>query len=274
LRKALAWQKDPAISLLHQAMLHQHDGRRDDALAALQRAVSLTPRRARVLQHVMGMIPETHRSAWDESAGMPDASDPTSIHLRRALGGIMDSLTWIIERFTPVLLVAAARRLGPHLRRLYEPEDVVNEVWVAVLPRLVDLEPREGRLTPVLLRFLATSLVSHINNLARRYGRREGRIRQVASSGAFGADLSAHITGVVTRVARQEACQSLHRILEELPEEDREIIILRAIEQNPNIEAARRLGLAPGTAAVRFHRALNRLRERIKGSIFDEIVAD
>src|SRR5690606_12898260 len=46
---------------------------------------------------------------------------------------------------------------GP-LARLYAPEDLVPEVWAVDCLRLRELEPRDGRITPVPCRFLASIL--------------------------------------------------------------------------------------------------------------------
>lgn len=201
---------------------------------------------------------------------MSDSQDLTTFHLRQAIGGEPGSLDWIIGRFTPVLLIAAERRLGPHLRRFYDAEDVVNELWVATIPRLSELVPRADRLTPVLLRYLSTSLVSRINNLARRFARDRRQAVDGAAVGV-GAERPAEITDAVSRVARGEDHRILREALGELSESDREIIILRGIEQGANQEVARALGVPAGTAAVRFHRALERLRTRLRGTVLDDI---
>ncbi len=200
--------------------------------------------------------------------GFPEEVDRTTVFVRRAVDGDGAGVEWVIDHFTPLLLVAAERRLGPHLRRFYDPEDVVNELWVATMPRLGDLVEREGRLTPVLLRFLSTALVSRINNLARTFARH----RPSADAAQAGGDEPpSPFTGVVTRASRGDTALHVRQLLAALPETDREILILRGIEQNSNQEVARRLGIDPNAAAVRYHRALERVRSRLTGTPFDEI---
>src|SRR5262245_53247125 len=92
--------------------------------------------------------------------------DPTTYHVRRAREGEESSLRWVVARFTPLLRAAADYRLGKHLRGLYEPEDLLQDVWAVALPRLGDLIPRSERYTPVLLKFLSTTLLRRIQHLS------------------------------------------------------------------------------------------------------------
>lgn len=200
---------------------------------------------------------------------MQSGEEQTSFHVRRAIGGSTASVTWIIERFTPALLVSANYRLGQHLRRHCDAEDVVNELWITVVGRLGGIEPREGRFTPVLLRFLATAMISRINNLARKFARGELTRADTASGGL--PDVRSPMTDVVSRVARNEESARLREAIDGLPENDREILVLRGIEQSDNQEVALRLSITPDAAAVRYHRALKRLRSKLAGSIFDDL---
>jgi RNA polymerase sigma factor (sigma-70 family) len=204
--------------------------------------------------------------------------DLTSIHVRRAEAGDRASLEWVIERFTPALIAQARFRLRPALRALYDPEDVVADVWAVALPRLQDLVPQKGRLTPVLMKFLSTTLLNRLNDLARK---------QISRARAHpGAGLPAlrdleplsrlpdETSGVVTRAAQSEAREKLAEALNQLEEKDREIIILRGIEQNANSTVAVLLDLAPNAVSMRYTRALERLRALLPGSFFDDLPAD
>ena len=201
-------------------------------------------------------------------------SDLTTFHVRQAIDGSAASVEWIVERFTPALLVTAHHRLGEVLRRYYDPEDVVNEVWMTTIPKLGALERRDDRFTPVLMRYLSTSLVSRINNLARRFMRRSAAsIDGDESSGAEPIEVPSSLTGVITKVSSTESYRLLDEALDELSDDDREIVILRGFEQISNADVARRLGIKPNTAAVRYARALTRLREKLTGTVLDDLDA-
>jgi len=70
---------------------------------------------------------------------------------------------------------------------------------------------------------------------------------------------------------RDEAKRSLDDALAELEDKDREVIVLRLIEQVPNEEVARLLQVTPGAVSRRLKSALERLRRRLPRSIFGEL---
>jgi RNA polymerase sigma factor (sigma-70 family) len=202
--------------------------------------------------------------------------DLTSIHVRQAASGNADSLNWLVSRFTPALLAQAAHRMGPRLRHLYDPDDVVSDVWAVALPRLAGLPAREGRFTPVFMKFLSTTLLNRVNNLVQKHiqARREGR--DVAADGSDDplAGLPAEMTGVVTRVVRGENHAVVMSVLESLAEDERAIVVMRAVEQRSAKEVADELGILPNTVTVKYRRALEKLREKLPDSVFGELKAD
>lgn len=50
----------------------------------------------------------------------------TTPHVRRAIGGDHASMGWLVERFSPLLLLQAEYRLGRTLRGRFDPEDLVQ----------------------------------------------------------------------------------------------------------------------------------------------------
>jgi RNA polymerase sigma-70 factor, ECF subfamily len=206
---------------------------------------------------------------------MGDSADLTSFHVRRAESGDRASLEWVVERFSPLLLAQAKFRLGERLRRIHEPEDLVDEIWAITLPKLEALGGRDGRHAPVLLRFLATTLLNRVNDLVRAEitGPR-GRLQAGSETGASVGRVAADTTGVVTSIVRRERDGAVARVLDELDPDDREIIVLRAIEQNSGAEVAFILGLSEKPVSMRYRRALDRLKARLPSSVFDEVSAD
>lgn len=218
------------------------------------------------------MLRPMREGADDDGAGEPDL---TSIHVRQAAAGDADSLNWIVRRFTPALLAQAAHRLGPRLRNLYDPDDVVGDVWAIALPRLAGLPAREGRFTPVLMKFLSTAVLNRINNLVQKHiqARREGRDVADPENDPLAA-LPTERSGALTHILRGENHGLVLAILDELGDEDRAIVVMRAVEQRPATEVADELGLLPNTLTVKYRRALDKLRERLPDSVFAELTAD
>jgi RNA polymerase sigma factor (sigma-70 family) len=190
----------------------------------------------------------------------------TTLHVRQALGGDARSLAWVVARLTPLLLAQASYRLGPALRPHYDPEDLVNDAWLVALPRLPQLLAGRTRHTPVLLKFLSTTLLYRANNLLKKHLRGEP-LR--APPDALDA-IAANASGVVTKAVREEARSDVARRIAELEETDRAVLMLRGIEQQDVGTVAMLLGIRPEAVRMRYSRALQRLRARLPGSVFDE----
>jgi RNA polymerase sigma-70 factor (ECF subfamily) len=203
--------------------------------------------------------------------------DPdTSVHLQRARTGEHDSVAWIVGRFTPLLLAQARCRLGRLPAGLCEPEDLVQDVWVSSLPRLAGLQARDGRFTPVLVRFLATAVLNRCRTLAQKllWGKPARQplpeLDDASASGGDGA-LATDATNVVSRVVRADVADAVRAAIERLDEPDREVLVLRGIEQNANTTVALLLGITPEAVSTRYRRALERLRAHLPRSLFDEL---
>jgi RNA polymerase sigma-70 factor (ECF subfamily) len=191
----------------------------------------------------------------------------TSYHVQRALVGDAASLEWLVAHLSPLLRAQAAYRLGPELRAFYEPDDLVQEAWLVLLPKIATLQPRGGRHTPVLLKFLSTTLLHRIRNLARKHITGTGAPAAADAVDAVAADVS----GAVSHALRAERRAEVSRCLAALPEHDREVLILRAIEQHTIKTSAVLLGVGEEAVAKRYTRALARLRQALPRSVFDEL---
>ena len=145
--------------------------------------------------------------------------------------------------------------------------------------KLHQLEPRNGRWTPVLLKFVSTTLLNTVNALMRKELHRQSFEGKNSESGSADSDgvspeIVQRMTSVLSRAARSEAQELLRSTLAELSPEDREVVVLRGIEQIPNQRAAEQLGELPGTVAMRWSRALEKLRHKLPNSIFEDLVED
>lgn len=192
----------------------------------------------------------------------------SSIRLRRALSGDRADLEWTVQHLTPMLVAQARYRLRGRLQRECDPEDVVAHAWQVTLPRLADLTARDGRLLPVLLRFLSTAILLRVNELLRRAA------RQPTASAAEADARPDPATGVFTDMARREQADLVHRTLAELAPGDREVVVLRLVEQRPAAEVGTLLGTTAGAVHVRLHRALGRLRAALPPDLCDELATE
>lgn len=189
---------------------------------------------------------------------MRDLPDTTSI-VRGARCGDPLALGQMVERFTPWLLVQARYRLRGRLKHLCDPEDLVNDVWAIAFPRLASLDPREGRFTPVLVRFLSTTLLRRLEDLIEKH------LISRAEDARLGSveNLPASATGALASAQMREHHERLWRALESLPERDRDLVVLRGLEGHAVKEIATLLGMMPNTVTVAYARACARLRARL-----------
>ncbi len=205
---------------------------------------------------------------------LADPAPPTTLHANRAVRGDAASLEWIVKRFTPLLIAQGEYRLPTVVRATFDVDDLVNETWAIALPKLGQV-PLDGvRVTPRLLRFLSATLLNVVNNVARKHARTEARRLRDAGGGSETARLDrmpSDRTGVVSAVVRDERRSAVYRAIESLDAGDRDVILVRAIEQHPNATAAMLLGLDPQATATRYHRALKRLRNKLPDSVFGEL---
>ena len=207
----------------------------------------------------------------EEPAPAPDAKIPlTTMHVRRAVEGDMRSLSCVVERLSPLLIATAEYRLGPALKRHVDAADLVNEAWVVALPKLAELEERNGRITPVLLKYLTTTINYRINRLLRKEIRGEHKTAPPSAEDVID-QLPTDASGVITRALRHELADIVRSTLAEMNPADREVILLRGIEQNPSKAVAVMLGITPQAVDQRYSRALKRLRTQLPESVFWEL---
>ncbi|MCP3920395.1 MAG: RNA polymerase sigma factor [bacterium] len=202
--------------------------------------------------------------------------DQTSLHLRAAVEGAAGSLEWIVIHFGPFLEAQIRFRLGRGGKNDTDVEDVVAEVWMRVLPRLSDLQARDGHLAPVLAKFLSTTALNLTNNSLRARIRLLARGHGEKDPGQDDAgdplDEQARQTlGILTRIEANETCGLIREALGALSEVRRQVLVLRLFEQRSNREVAEILDVRANTAAVHYKRGIEELRARLPSSISGEV---
>ena len=186
-----------------------------------------------------------------------DPNHDTSVQLRNAIDGDRDSLGWLVAHLSPLLLAQARWRLAGGMVRTVDAEDLVQEAWIVALPRLHELVPREGRLT----------IVHRVNNLVRDALRRG----PVAAGNGVTEGAPDQRTGVVTAAVRAEQRRQLLVTIEALEPTDREVLLLRGVEQRSQATTAALLGISGDAVAMRFSRALDRLRAQLPASLLADL---
>jgi RNA polymerase sigma-70 factor (ECF subfamily) len=198
--------------------------------------------------------------------------DLTSFHAQRAAQGERESLAWLVAHFQPLVAAQVRMRLGAR-SQAQDVDDVCAEVWLVLVRRMDTLAPRDGRWAPVVARFLGTTALQVCNNHLRSRLRHGGTAGAAADTSAVRPEdaLAAETRGVLTRAVEADLGAAVRAALDRLSQDQREVLVLRLLEQRSNQEIAGILGVPANTVAVRYKRAIEELKARLPAGAFDEL---
>jgi RNA polymerase sigma-70 factor (ECF subfamily) len=172
-----------------------------------------------------------------------------------------------VERHRARLRKMVAWRLDRRLAARVDPSDVVQEV-LAEAHRRLDRYLRDRPLP--FFAWLRQMAWEHLAALHRRHVRAQRRSVSREEPGVLAlpdesaAELAGRLVDSTTsptqRAVREEMRQRVRQALARLAERDREILMLRNLEELSVADTAAVLGVSEGTAKVRHLRALQRLR--------------
>jgi RNA polymerase sigma-70 factor (ECF subfamily) len=193
--------------------------------------------------------------------------------LRQAEHGDRGAREGLLARHRGRLRKMVAWRLDRRLAARVDPSDVVQEV-LAEASRKLERYLRERPLP--FFPWLRALAGEHLATLHRRHVRARGRSVLREEPGVLNlpdesaAELAARLvtssTSPTQRALRQELRERVRQALDRLSERDREVLILRNLEQLSVADTAEVLGISEGAVKVRHLRALERLR-----AILDEV---
>jgi RNA polymerase sigma-70 factor (ECF subfamily) len=193
----------------------------------------------------------------------PD-SESTRQQLERAAAGDPAAFEELFARHRDFLRLVVQLRMSPRLRARVDPSDVVQEAQIDAFRRLRDFLDRRPMPFRLWLRKTVRErlLKAHRQHLeaGRRAAWREVPLPD-QSSILLAERLLAGGSGPGRRLDRSETAQLVRRAVAELPEADREVLLMRNFEGLSNQEVAYLLGLDAATASKRHGRALLRLRQ-------------
>lgn len=155
------------------------------------------------------------------------------------------------------LLFLTRARLGPKLRAVLESEDVLQSVAIEAFRELARFEPRgEGSLR----RFLQTLVLNKIRDRADTFN---------AAKRAGAVPLTDTLAGTLAQPGGDgpsygdPVYERLERALAELPDEMREIVVLRRVEGHSSQEVAARVGKSDDAVRKLYSRAVAKLALRM-----------
>lgn len=184
-----------------------------------------------------------HVSTADGLAGLAHDPEAFEAFYRRHVGAV--------TRFF------ARRVADPHL-----VADLTADAFVAVIGSAARYQPELGSELAWLYGIARNVLASQ----RRRTARELRATRQIAGRRLLDDD---DITRLEARIDAESAARSLHQAISRLPEKERDVVELVAVDDLTVTEAAAALGISPGTARVRLHRA----RQKAAGSLAERLPA-
>lgn len=181
-----------------------------------------------------------------------------------------DDIAWgqLLDSFRPRLRAMIELRMHSMIRGRVDASDIIQEAMMDASQRLPEFLDNPSVPFFVWLRVLTGQRLAaaHRRNLgtkARDASREISIFRQpyaAATSAAIASQLIGQLTSPSNLAIQEEQRLRLQRALDDLPQIDREILVLRHFEELSNGETAAVLGLRPTAANNRYIRALCRLK--------------
>jgi RNA polymerase sigma-70 factor (ECF subfamily) len=208
---------------------------------------------------------------------MSEERPPLDSLVSRARGGQAEALDELLGRYRHFIsLLVRARFRGGRMAARVDSSDIVQDVLVRVAGHIetfegVDQRAWEGWLRRIAEREVLRQVDQHLG-AARRDA---GRERPAAGGGRGGESpslvlagwLEASITSPSLAAVRKERAVLLADALARLPEDYRELLVQRHIEERPFDEIAQRMERSSGALRTMWVRALRKLKEAIAEEI-------
>lgn len=189
--------------------------------------------------------------------------------LSRARNGDVSALGPLLELYQSYLILIARVQVGRKLQAKVDAGDLVQETFLEAHRQFPNFRgTTEAELTAWLRRILAGQIALMI----RRYLGTKGRdleleqrlAREVDESSAMLEDaLAGSGTSPSQQVSRREQAVLLAEALDKLPDDYREVIVLRHLEQLPFAEVSARMGRSEDSVQKLWMRALKGLRQAL-----------
>ncbi len=188
--------------------------------------------------------------------------DLSEAHLR----GDEARVETLLHQYRNYLMRVVEARLDVRLRRRVDASDIVQEAQIEAMRSMQDF--LENPVVPVRV-WLRKLVVERLIMAQRKHLR--AACRAVSKEQHTDGDAVSPVKllqgnfGSPSRIAsKRDSAGVLRRCLEELPEADREIILMHLYEGLTSQESGAALGIEPATARKRLGRAVKKLRDLLE----------
>jgi RNA polymerase sigma-70 factor (ECF subfamily) len=150
----------------------------------------------------------------------------------------------LVERHSAALYAYLARRIPQ------TAEDVLSEVWLSAYAGRATFDPERGPARGWLFGIARNAVVTQLRrptSLPLGYGRRDEQFWDAVDE----------------RIDAQRLAPALFAAVKALPDGERELLLLVALDGLTPTEAATALGIPAGTARSQLHRVRGRIREQL-----------
>lgn len=152
-------------------------------------------------------------------------------------------------------------QLQPTLHQRLAADDLIQEAWCRAYQARERFDPQKGSFKSWLFGIAENVLVEELRRLARR----PTPVGQLSSSlSAAPSQLAADLTSISERAARSEFAQCLLEIAEGLPDDERQILLFRGVEELSFEEVGQRVGASAEAARSRWRRIRERCRDALQ----------
>ena len=189
-------------------------------------------------------------------SSMTNPGERLDAAVAEAVAGNRDALREVVEIIRPIVVRYVRARIGATERVGLSADDVAQEVCLAAiqaLPRYQD----QGRPFLAFVYGIASHKVADAHRAAAR--NRSEPTDEVPER--FSLD-----TGPEQMAINSDSAARMQKLLQVLPEKQREILTLRIVVGMSAEETAEAVGSTPGAVRVAQHRALARLKSEIAGA--------
>lgn len=202
---------------------------------------------------------------------MPSAEPATEELVRRAGAGDTIAMRELFDRHRGRLSQMVEARMDPRVRGRIDPSDVIQETLIAASQKIDHYLVEQPLPFYPWLRQIAWEKLIHLHDrhlrAAKRTVTREQLIRADVSDESL-LQLAERFVGrnssPSAAVLRKEMRTRVRQALDSLPEADREVLLLRYLEQLSSKEIAAIMDTTEAAVNMRHMRALERMRSRLQ----------
>jgi RNA polymerase sigma-70 factor, ECF subfamily len=193
--------------------------------------------------------------------------------LRRAREGNADAAGALMELYRGYLTILTRTQIGRRLQGKADPADLVQETFLEAHKHIGRFR---GQSEIEFLSWLRTILAAVVSNHVRHYlgtQQRDARLEQALvveldnTSGVLQRGLMAADSTPSRQAANRETLLLLANALEQLPDDYRQVIMLRHLEGLPFADVAERMNRTVASVQNLWVRALKRMKQTVGESL-------